>query len=165
MSRVPHPDFGKHWYMTYILLAICSMPLGYLGWVDWWPVFASYACVYGLGIFTAAENLAKVARSMGFSGTKTSWTYWKIDDSDQPWWADTVRSLLGLWMGLVVLWRLPPGPEAFWGLGWIQVIVGGFFVTWVPYHMVWPKDGPWERFGSWLVTLPGFRDLKNWIDS
>lgn len=168
MSRIPHPDFNKHWYITYTMVGICTFPLGLLGWVEWWPVFTSYVCIFGLGWFSGVETLAKVARSIGYSGTKTSFTYYKIDDPDNPTWAAVVRSFVGLWMGLVVLWRLPEGPDLQlwgWDTGWLQIVVGGFLVTWLPYHMVWPKDGPWERFGGWLVQRPGFKQLKAWIDS
>lgn len=167
MTRTPHRDFGVHWYITYALVAVCTLPLGRLGWVEWWPAFTEALCLLGLGIFIGVENLAKVARSIGHSGTKTSWTYWKVDDPSAPVWAAVVRSMIGLWMGLVVYWRLPAGPavEVFgWQTGLVKLVVGGFLVSWLPYHFVWPKDGPWERFGGWLVTLPGFRHLKAWID-
>lgn len=164
MTRVPHRDFAVHWYITYALLVVCSLPLGYLGWVSWWPELTEAIMLLGLGIFIGVENLAKVARSMGYSGTKTSFTFWKIDDPSAPVWAAAVRSLVGLWMGLVILWRLPPGPQAFWGLGWIQVIFGGFFVTWLPYHLVWSKDGPWERLGRFLVRYPPLKWTKKLID-
>ena len=170
MTRAPHPDFRKAWQVSFANVLLCALPLDIVLGMNWWTGFTAAWCMLGLGWFAAAEYLARVARAMGFSGTKTSLIFWIVEDDEHPLWADVWRSILGLAMGLVIYWRLPHGVYLGHGLGHdlylSNLLVGGFFVTWLPYHYTKPGiRGPWEWLGSLLIQLPPFRQIKRWGDA
>ena len=59
MTKQPHRDFAKVWYVQSILVATAALPLGYLGWVEQWPYYMSYLVCVGLGWFGSAEWAAE----------------------------------------------------------------------------------------------------------
>lgn len=141
--RPPSPTFSKVWYVSMLNVVLASLPLEFLG-VEWWPLFAGYWVMFGLGWFGSAEWVASDVRT-GFSGTKTSWIFWKIDDSEAPWRALVARVLLGLYIGFAIWWRVPE----FW---YLDEALSVFFITWLPYHYIKPGfRGPWEKLAAWVA--------------
>ena len=158
----PERAFRVVWYVSVFNVILCSLPLEWLG-VSWWqggPAlgFTAWWCVWGLGFFSGPEWAAAGVKD-GFSGTKTSFLYWTVTDR----WP---RVLIGLWMGLTILWRFPEfgGPELVL-TDWLEPLSlwdlpGLGFTAWLPVHY-WRKGikGPVDHAVIWAAKRIGLAAL------
>lgn len=131
----PHKSFARFWYITYGLCAFLTLP------IEWvfpaWPAVAAHLALAGFSAFLGAESVAGGVPE-GYDGTKTEFTYWKVSE---PW----VRFILGVWMALVVWWRLPDPVDA-----WIGIPL----LVWLPVHLTW-----------WQIELRAYRWIKERINA
>lgn len=152
MSSPPEPHFARVWFISMFNVLLLSLPLGALGWVPEWNIFAQFYSVFAFGFFLGPEWAAGGVRS-GYTGTKTSYIFWKFKER----W---VRIALGIWMGILMLWRFPEMPL------YLDDIIGWGFLTWLPFHYISPglTEGPvWETLGKIAEKLHLERVLK-WIE-
>lgn len=143
-QRPPEKHFRAVWYISMAQVAIVSLPLEYLG-IGWWPAFTRDLGIWAFAWFLSSEWSAGGVRG-GFVGTKTGFLYWTVTDR----WP---RVLLGLWMGLVIIWRFPT--ELY--LNWI---LGVPMTLWLPPHY-WRSGmkGPIDHAAIWFAERVGLDKL------
>ena len=147
--RKPATEFSRVWYANVTMVLIASLPLGLLGWVPAWDYYMSYLVVLGLGFFAGPELVANVVNKtpQADSGYQTHWVFWKLNTTKGTGfnWGRVGRVLYGVWVGVVLFWRLPD-------IWYIDNAIWFFFQTWLPYHFWEPGlRGPWE----WLFSKLG----------
>lgn len=125
----PNADFARAWYISYAMAALLTVPIDH--WWGPWEGFAPWLAVFMLGFFCGAELVAGGTRA-GESGTKTEFTHYRVKHP-------AVRFVLGVWLALLVMWRVPAP---------LGLVLGIALWFWLPLHFaLWGIE---RKVWQWL---------------